>query len=320
MAASARAPDEKQVVGPGECAECHKQETEIWKGSHHYQTFSRLPRKKEATKISKAMGFKRIKSGSICLTCHFTNKPTGSRVKPIAGISCESCHGAAKGWLKRHSEYSGKKKQTESPAEAKQRWIDAEGAGMIRPKLVYALTRNCYSCHVVPEEKLVNEGGHTAGSPFELVTWSQGEVRHNTWHNAAEENREADIKRKRLLYTVGTAVELETALRAVAKATTRARYAVTMATRAEIARLRMRRLARATRIPELVAIVDTANAAPLTLNAAPELNAAADRIAELAQAFAAKSDGADLAAIDPYLPGQDKYKGPVTPPKKKKKP
>ena len=216
-ATRARAPEDQKVVGPSECAECHKQEIEIWKGTHHYQTFSRLPRKKEATEIAKAMGFKRIKSGSICLTCHFTSKTAGEAAKPVAGISCESCHGAAKDWLKRHSEYSGKKKATESPEEAKKRWSDAEAGGMIRPRLVYALTKNCYSCHVVPEEKLVNKGGHPAGSPFEVVAWSQGEVRHNTWHNGAKENSEPKAERKRMLYTVGTAVELEFALRAVAK-------------------------------------------------------------------------------------------------------
>lgn len=313
----ARAPDSHEVVGAGECAECHKQETEIWKGTHHYKTFSRLPRKKLATKIAKAMGFKRIKAGSICLTCHFTSKVTNDKAKPVAGISCESCHGPAKSWVKRHSEYSGKKKETETPTQAKKRWADAEAAGMIRPRLTYALTKNCYSCHVVPEEKLVNQGGHPAGSPFEVVSWSQGEVRHNTWHNNAKENREAGAERKRMLYTLGTAAELEAALQAMAKATTRGRYGVTMAKRAEIAKLRMRRLARATRLPELIQIVDTAGAARLALNNEKELTTAANKVAEIARKFSATYDGSELAAIDRYLPDAKKYKGEVKAPKRK---
>lgn len=313
----ARAPDSQEVVGAGECAECHKQETEIWKATHHYKTFSRLPRKKLASKIAKAMGFKRIKSGSICLTCHFTSKVANDKVKPIAGISCESCHGPAKKWVKRHSEYSGKKKATETPAQAKKRWADAEAAGMIRPRLTYALTKNCYSCHVVPEEKLVNQGGHPAGSPFEVVSWSQGEVRHNTWHNNAKENRQASAERQRMLYAMGTAAELEAALLAMAKATTEARYAVTMAKRAEIARLRMRRLARATRIPELIQIADAANGARLTPNNEKALTAAANKVAEIARKFSAKHNGSELAAIDRYIPGAKKYRGEVQAPKRK---
>jgi len=313
----ARAPDSQQVVGAGECAECHKQETEIWKATHHYKTFSRLPRKKLATKIAKAMGFKRIKSGSICLTCHFTSKVKNKKVKPIAGISCESCHGPAKKWLKRHGEYSGKKKHTETPTQAKKRWADAEAAGMIRPRLTYALTKNCYSCHVVPEEKLVNQGGHPAGSPFEVVSWSQGEVRHNTWHNNAKENGEASTERKRMLYALGTAAELEAALHAMAKATTKDRYAVTMAKRAEIARLRMRRLARATRLPELIQIVDAAEGVHLTLKNEKKLTAAANKVAEIARKFSAKYKGSELAAIDRYIPDAKKYRGEVKAPKRK---
>jgi len=311
-AQAVRAPDHKKVVGPGECAECHKQETEIWKATTHYKTFSRLPRKKLAKKISKAMGFKRIKSGSLCLTCHFTSQVVKEKEKPTAGISCESCHSAGKDWLKRHSEYSGKKKETESPAEAEKRWADAEKAGMIRPRLIYNLTKNCYSCHVVPEEKLVNTGGHPAGSPFELVSWSQGEIRHNTWHNGGKKNDGANKERQRELYTVGTAVELETALRALARATTKARYAVTMAKRVQIAKLRMKRLARATGIAELAGIVNAAETARLTLNNDKELDAAADEVSALAQKFAEAYSGADLAAVDPFLPSEKAYKGEVS--------
>ena len=39
----------------------------------------------------------------------------------------------------------------------------------------------------VPEERLVNVGGHTAGSAFELVSWSQGEVRHNLQKSAGKD-------------------------------------------------------------------------------------------------------------------------------------
>ena len=33
------ASDPAKTVGPNACAECHKQEAEAWKGTHHFKTF-----------------------------------------------------------------------------------------------------------------------------------------------------------------------------------------------------------------------------------------------------------------------------------------
>src|SRR5262245_66605439 len=96
---------------------------------------------------------------------------------------------------------------------------------MIRPSALYQLAKNCYGGQVVPQEDLVNKGGHTAGSAFELVSWSQGEVRHNTWHSKGKENVLANAARKRMLYVIGLGVELETGIRSVSRATVRSRYA-----------------------------------------------------------------------------------------------
>lgn len=303
------APDHTKVEGPDECAECHKYEAEVWKDTHHYKTFSALPRKKEAREISKAMGLKRIKAGSLCLTCHFTSVDKGGKKKTIAGISCESCHSAGEEWIKLHSEFSGKKEETESEEEAKQRWAESEAVGMIRPHMTYTLAKNCYSCHVVPQEELVNKGGHEAGSPFELVSWSQGEVRHNLWYTEGKSNKEAEPGRKRMLYAVGVAVELETALRAVGKATKPAKYAVAMAKRAHAAKRRVRQVARAIRTPEMMEIVRTAHGARLKLDNEASLAAAADKIADAAQRLSRNYDGSEFAAIDSLIPGEDKYKG-----------
>ena len=307
--APARAPDPAKVVGSTECAECHKEETETWKKTRHYKTFKELPRDKKAREIGKALGLRRVRSEGLCLTCHFSSKEENGKAKPIAGISCESCHSPAKEWIKRHSEYSGKKKETETPEEAKQRWIDAEAAGMIRPKMIYTLTKNCYGCHIVPEEKLVNKGGHPAGSPFELVRWSQGEIRHNTWHNSGKENRPLSQERLRLFYAVGVAVELENSLRALSTATEKDRFAVTMAKRIQIVRLRARRLARATKDPDLIALARAASGARLSLGEVKSLAGVADLVAKAAKAFAEKHDGSKLAAIDRFLPKSGEHKG-----------
>ena len=92
--------DPAAVVGPDACGECHKTSVAAWNLTHHATTFRELPRSDEAKEITGNLGIKRIKAESDCLTCHFTSGMDGDRVKPIAGISCESCHGAGRDWIK----------------------------------------------------------------------------------------------------------------------------------------------------------------------------------------------------------------------------
>ncbi len=301
--------DHSKVVGPAKCAECHKQTVAIWKNTGHFKTFKEMPRRKEANEIAKKMGLKRIKAGSLCLDCHFTTVVEGDKRKAVAGISCESCHGPGAGYLKVHSEFSGKKKETESEAERTKRWVDSEAAGLIRPHAMYLLAKNCYSCHVVPQEKLVNEGGHPKGSKFELVSWSQGEVRHNVWYTDGKDNPLASPERRRLMYVVGLAVELETALRAVGKATAKADYAVSMAKRAKRAQKRFAKVAEVLTEPEVAEIMAAASSAKLKLKNKDPLYAAADLVADATMRLVANYDGSTFAGIDTLIPGEDKYKG-----------
>jgi hypothetical protein len=306
------ATDSAKIVGPNACAECHKQEVEAWKGTHHFTTFREMPRNTAAREIAEKMGVRRIKSESLCLNCHFTVQLKNDREEPVAGISCESCHGAGKDWIKVHSGFSGKKENTETKAEEEARWKLSDSKGMIRPRAIYQLAQNCYGCHVVPEEDLVNKGGHRAGSDFELVSWSQGEVLHNTWYSKGKENVPASAARKRMLYVVGLGVELETALRAVGKATARKPYAFEMAARADRTRKQLAVAAKAAPdVPEIAKIVEFANSAGLKLNNERALTAAADGVSKLLAGITEKYDGSTMAGIDSLIPGPDKFKGTV---------
>ncbi len=302
-----------KVVGPDECAECHKATNKIWQGTHHFSTFTEMPRSQEARDIAQKMGIKRIKADSVCLDCHFTTQEKAGVKQVVAGISCESCHAPAADWLERHSEFSGKKKEQESEQEAVVRWQDSEAAGMIRPHQLYALAKNCYSCHITPNEKLVNTGGHSAGSPFELVSWSQGEVRHNVWHSDGKENPIASPERQRMMFIVGAMVELEESLRAVANATQKAEYAITMAKRAKIAAKRMAKIGQMVQTDETQQIMAVLKTVKLKLNNKEPLEKAAAEVAGAAQRFSASYDGSGFAAVDSLIPGQDKYKGTPEP-------
>jgi Cytochrome c554 and c-prime len=304
------ASDPAKIVGPNACAECHKQETEAWKGTHHFKTFREMPRRKEANEIAERMGVLRIRSESLCLTCHYTVQEKEKQKQPIAGISCESCHSAGEDWIKVHSGFSGKTEKTETKAEKEARWKLADSKGMIRPSSLYELAKNCYSCHVVPQEDLVNKGGHPAGSAFELVSWSQGEVRHNTWHSKGKENVPASAAHKRMLYLIGLGVELETGIRSVSRATARKRYAFEMAKRVDRARKQLAAAAKAApNVPEIAKMVEYAYSAGLKLNNERLLTAAADGVSKVLASITEKYDGSTMAGLDSLIPGPDKFKG-----------
>ncbi len=306
----AAASDPARIVGPNACAESHKQEVEAWKATHHFKTFREMPRKPHAKEIAEKMGLRRIKSESLCLNCHFTVQQKNSKEEAIAGISCESCHSAGRDWIKVHSGFSGKTAKTETKAEEDARWKLAVSKGMIGPRLLYQLAKNCYGCHVVPQEDLVNKGGHKPGSTFELVSWSQGEVRHNTWYSKGEENVAAGAARKRMLYLVGLGVELETGLRAIGKATVRRAYAFAMAKRVDRVRKQLTAAAKAApNVPEIAEMVEFAYSAGLKLNNGRSLTDAADGVSKLLASMTAKYDGSTMAGLDSLIPGSDKFKG-----------
>ena len=44
MTGARAANDPAKIAGPNACAECHKNEAAVWKGTHHFKTFRDLPR------------------------------------------------------------------------------------------------------------------------------------------------------------------------------------------------------------------------------------------------------------------------------------
>ncbi|MDP3921050.1 MAG: cytochrome c family protein [Candidatus Omnitrophota bacterium] len=303
--------DNEKITGPESCAECHADTFRVWEGMHHATTFRDMPRSDAAREIADKLGIQRIKTEPLCLSCHFTTMLTDTgKSKPVSGISCESCHGAGKDWINVHSDYGpGADKDTESADHRAKRLADSEAAGMIRPRNLHAWASNCYNCHTVPDEKLVNMGGHPAGSKFELVSWSQGEVRHNVWFSGGVDNVMATPERKRVMYVTGQALDLAYALRGLSKATEGATYAITMAKRAKAAMIRLGQIDEALTIPEVKEILKVADAVKLDLNNEAQLSGAADDVANQALKFTEAHDGSALAALDSLIPSPDAFRG-----------
>ncbi len=293
LAASLRAAppsvDPAKITGPDACIACHKLEGAAWQEMKHYKTFDELHRRPEAKDIASKLDIANIKNEGICVTCHYTTQGAPGATKTIAGVSCELCHGVGTDWVKVHNDKTNPN-----------HFADAEKLGFIPPTNLYRLASNCFQCHTIPNEKLVNTGGHQAGSPIELVAWTQGEVRHHFLNGKA--NAEATPERKRMLYLVGRIVDLEYSLRGVAEATENANYAKSMARRAQAAKAELKKIAELVPKDEIKAIAAAADGAALKLNNKEQLVAAAKAISDLGQKVSDTYKGADLAALDSLLP------------------
>jgi hypothetical protein len=299
------------VVGADACAKCHAAEINVWKQTPHHETYLTLHRKPQAQEIAKKMGVSSFKHDSACIKCHYSMQEQPGGLEPIAGVSCESCHGPAKNWLEGHHDYGGPgvKREQESSEHKHQRLVSSILAGMRNPENVYLVAQSCYRCHTVPDEKLVNVGGHVAGSlNFEMVAWSQGTIRHNFVRSNGRGNATSSLPRTRIMFVSGMIADLEFSLRATAEATVKETYGVTSAGRA--ARAAKRLTAAQTKInqPIIDEVLKAFNTVQLKVNNRQQLIEAADAIAQLGIRFAATTDGTKLESIDPFLPAADQWK------------
>jgi hypothetical protein len=298
--------DERDTRIP--CGECHNLEYEVWQDTEHATGFDQLHRSDQAQAILDKMGFRRSKSESLCLKCHYTAKVDDGDVEAIAGVSCESCHGAARDWVNLHQDYGGATRETET-AEHKQMRIEQSIAnGMLRPSSnLYAVAANCFECHTVPEEELINVGGHPSGSSFELTDWS-GEIRHNFLHaqwSESSENRDPSPERQRMMYVIGRALDYEYSIRGAARASAEGAYAKAMESRVKSARRELDKILRLVDIPEIAGVVRAGQDARLVPNTEDALIATSERISAQTQAFAREYDGTELAALDPLIRGEE---------------
>jgi cytochrome c551/c552 len=310
--AKATSADPHLVMGNESCVKCHAAEVKIWKQTPHSKTFEELHRRPEAKKIASNLGLKSIKSEGRCVACHYTQKAEDNgNPHVIAGVSCESCHGAAKDWLSLHSDYGGEgiTRLTETSEHRQQRIAHSVAAGMRNPANVYLVAQSCLRCHTTADEELVNVGGHTAGSlEFEFVSWSQGLVRHNFVRSDGKTNEVSSPERLRVMFVAGMIAELEASMRATAIATQKATYGVTAAKRAARSGARIKSVAAKVNSPILNKVLEVFGSVTLKLNNADQLKTAADKIAVLGHEFAETNDGSDLSALDTFIPKADRYK------------
>ncbi len=304
--------DPGKVLGVNSCSQCHNAELLVWKQTPHAQTFEALHRNPRAKEISKNLGQRSIKRGNRCIKCHYTTQQLNDdRERVIAGVSCESCHGAASDWIHLHNDYGGPTatRQAESPTHRQHRLEESLAAGMRNSRNLYLIAQSCLQCHSVPDEELVNTGTHVAGSDnFELVAWSQGTLRHNFLQSQGTVNATRPLPRIRVMYVVGQIADLEFNTRATALATEKAIFGTTVANRAATTAARLFEIEQRLHHPLLESILQTFSKAELKTNNPIQLIEIADTIQELGIEFSEKADGKTMGAIDSMLPNSQQYR------------
>ena len=290
------------VVGPGECSECHESETAVWQASTHYTGSKTLSRNDRAREIAQALGIKRLKNDARCTQCHFTVQVKGDKDKAISGPSCESCHGSAAPWIDLHNEFGGADVEPadETDAHRKQRLEACDQVGMIRPGRIFDLAVRCQTCHTIGDRELVETGGHPAQTEFEFVAWSQGEVRHN-FVSSGPANQSSAPERLRLMYVLGHAAGLAAALQAIEDTNTEGAFASAMRTNARTELEALAAIQAAAPTAEIEALLTAVKLEFESADSA-QLAAAAAYVKEAARAFEAAHDGKALAGIDSLLP------------------
>lgn len=329
--------DPTKVLGNQSCQECHKSELAAWQqSSHAKKSFSMLVENPKAAIFADKMGISKsnLTGESVCTNCHGTRQTEAGAAKVAQGVSCEMCHGPSgpkgpNGWFTPHGDYGSgvKDRAQETAAHHDERMKLVKQLGKNGSDDIYALAKNCYACHSVPNEKLVNAAGHPGlNAQFEFLQWAQGEVRHNMqlnqsqnaevsslwldplWHGAGR----TAAGRKRQMYVVGQLVELETSLRNRASATLPGAFSTGAAARVLVANGKLMRINATVPIDEVKAATGEVTKVQPKLFLPPAANqkalfeAAADKVAAAAKQFAATHDGSKLAAMDALLPAQGK--------------
>lgn len=294
--------DPTQTVGYQTCLKCHTAEVAVWSSTWHQTSIDSMHRSPEAKQTASRLGLKSIKQSERCVKCHYTPTQSGDSVTVSAAVSCECCHGAGKDWVQTH--YPPKERiGSETPDEKAKRVSQNLQNGMRNRHNTFTMARICMRCHNVADEELVNVGGHSVGgATFEMVSWSQGLMRHRFVSGKGQNNAPNSPERLRLIFVSGMIADLEFSLRATANATSAESFGKQVARRASTAAKRLASVYKKTKTPILKQILDVYSSVQLKVNNRDQLTDAAEQIRKLGVKFGAETSGANLKSVGPFVP------------------
>lgn len=173
--------------GAGGCAasSCHgsiqpktvtpvpQNEYSIWAGQDKHARAYQVLSSPVSIRIGKILKFDHPPSQTPrCLSCHALAVPPEQRAETFDisdGVSCESCHGPASGWLGQHT-------VKDWPHER-----SVKELGMLDMRDLVKRSERCLTCHLGTSEKFVDHELIAAGHPdltFELNLFSDVEPKH----------------------------------------------------------------------------------------------------------------------------------------------
>ena len=148
-------------VGVKMCGVCHKKDDSgnqlgKWQDSPHAKAFELLgtPTAKE---VGKKMGIDNPQTSAKCLKCHstaynFTETVATEKITPEDGVTCESCHGPGKNYMKKS--------------------VMENHQGAIAAGLIYPASKSCELCHndqspTWKADRFTTKDGKKVGFDFE---------------------------------------------------------------------------------------------------------------------------------------------------------
>jgi len=313
------------MLGPSACESCHDDEYRTWEKTKHAKS-EYFYEREDSQKMAQAMQLTDLdETRNVCWSCHYTVLTSDGETLPETGPACESCHAPASQWLAVHDCYGGDsaaacvqlnasdtdiKRTQETPAHKQWRYTERVKLGMLPANQIYNMATKCFQCHTISAERLVNVGQHSADKPFELVAWSQGELRHHFLRSS--NNPPRSIEYQRVQYVIGQMVDLEYSLRALAKATSVGAFSQAMQQRIQAAASKLKAIQQRHNEAIITQVIQAYTHANLAPNQHTALLKVAEFISTQAQNFEREyaGKGARLVKLTDLLPTKMKANKP----------
>lgn len=303
--------DPSLFAGYETCKKCHEEQVKKLITTVHFKSAETMHRTPQAKKIASALGLRTIKRSARCVRCHYTPEAYRSSSKAQSGISCESCHGGSKNWVLNHNDYGGleAKKEDESPEHRQMRIQLSIENGMRHPSKLHLIARSCYECHIVDDVELLTKTEHPVFThDFDMIRWSQGQMRHNFYRTQGKSNALSEPPRLRLMYLADLVAGLEFGFVAIAELNENREAKNKLVTQTLRRISNFNRAANDVGQPKLKPIEDLIRTLNIETASPKELKSAAENIRKFSVDFFSDVDPAKLSALDRSLPKQSEYR------------
>ena len=300
----------ENYLGYENCLKCHQQQVEKLTTTLHFKTFETLHRSELARSFCRAMGIRSIKREARCIRCHYTPEISPRGMRAQSGISCESCHGPSKNWIQGHNDYGGLMitKAQETIAHRQNRIRSSIEKGMRHPSNLYLLAKSCYECHLIDDAELVNATDHPPiSATFNMVSWSQGTMRHNFLRAENKSNAESSPKRLQVMFVVDLMARLEATLTSAADSTIDSEHAKVMQQEYSKAAKKLLTVSRRVNNQLINDVIEVLRQTPPTASPEKQISAA-KTIEKIAFQFGKNESAHELHAIQDMLPARDEYR------------